>query len=134
MEKGLTVEYNEDPVLNLEGTTPSTCTANSGTITLSVSGGTEPLNYTWTNDVSTGLNGENLIPGDYVILVTDANGCTDVVMATVEGESSLGLTVTSFTDASCGKANGRITVSQENGSAPFDYDWSHDVGLSLIHI
>jgi hypothetical protein len=127
---GLTVEYNAPPVLNLEGTTPSTCTANSGTITLSVSGGTEPLNYTWTNDVSTGLNGENLIPGDYVILVTDANGCTDVVMATVEGESSLGLTVTSFTDASCGKANGRITVSQENGSAPFDYDWSHDVGLA----
>jgi hypothetical protein len=127
---GLTIDFNAAPVLSLLSTTPSIGNTNSGSITLEVSAGTAPLVYSWTNDVSTGLVGENLPPGDYAITVTDANGCSDVVMATVAGEGFLGLTISSFTDASCGEANGRITVSPENGTAPFDYNWSHDETLA----
>ncbi|MEM9929065.1 MAG: T9SS type A sorting domain-containing protein, partial [Bacteroidota bacterium] len=62
--------------------------------------------------------------------VTDANGCMDVVMATVDGEGEVTLAVVAFTDASCGLPNGSITVAPTNGVAPFVYTWDHDLALT----
>lgn len=127
---GLRIDFNPAPELSLVSTTPSICIANSGSITLAVSGGAAPLSYAWTDNVATGLTGENLAPGDYGITVTDANGCTDMIMATVTGGGSVSLAVTSFTDASCELANGSISLMPANGVAPYTYAWSHDGTLN----
>jgi gliding motility-associated-like protein len=47
---------------------------NTGEIRLSVSGGTMPYQYNWSNG-STDQNLENLDAGDYAVTITDANGC-----------------------------------------------------------
>jgi len=53
----------------------STFQGNDGSITVDVSGGTEPYVYSWSNGSSASeLNG--LTAGTYAVTVTDANGCT----------------------------------------------------------
>lgn len=51
---------------------------DDGRITVSTSGGTPDYMYVWTDDVSTGEAASDLSQGIYDIMVTDANGCTDV--------------------------------------------------------
>ncbi|WP_299686052.1 SprB repeat-containing protein, partial [uncultured Dokdonia sp.] len=54
---------------------------NSGSLNLTVSGGTFPYTFAW----STGATTEDivdLVAGDYSVVVTDTNGCTITVNAT----------------------------------------------------
>ncbi|HRI00407.1 MAG TPA: M12 family metallo-peptidase [Saprospiraceae bacterium] len=48
---------------------------NNGTATAQVNGGTPPFQYKWSTG-DTAMSIGNLAPGDYSLLVTDANGCT----------------------------------------------------------
>ncbi|MBL7923735.1 MAG: HYR domain-containing protein [Bacteroidia bacterium] len=96
----------------------ATCADGSVSIS-SINGGTPP--HTFTN-----LSG--LLPGNYCILVTDANGCTTTACATVQGANCNLLVSTSFTNASCnGAANGSAAAAASGGvfSGPFTYSWSN---------
>lgn len=54
---------------------PSTTLAGNGSITVSMSGGTAPYQYIWTNNATTATI-NNLTLGEYQVTVTDAAGCT----------------------------------------------------------
>lgn len=57
--------------------------ACNGTITLKVSGGTEPYSYLWnTEDNSAGL--KRLCPGEYSATITDAHGCTTALSQPIQ--------------------------------------------------
>jgi len=60
--------------------TDVTCTGgNNGSIITSTSGGTSPYNFAWKKNgtaFATTANINNLLPGNYTLTVTDANGCT----------------------------------------------------------
>lgn len=59
------------------------CDGNSnGFINISVSGGTAPLNYLWSNGDTT-QDVSNLIDSTYSVTITDANGCTTLGGAVV---------------------------------------------------
>lgn len=51
--------------------------ASDGSIIMSVTGGTPPLDYLWSNGATT-KNLLNVPPGEYAVTITDANGCTAV--------------------------------------------------------
>lgn len=55
---------------------------NDGTAFVSVAGGTQPYSYLWSNG-STALAASGLATGDYTITITDANGCTATLNASV---------------------------------------------------
>ncbi len=65
----------ESPVISLENDT-----------LLNIMDGTEPYTFTWTLDGNaTDINSfDNLVPGDYAVTVTDANGCMDDIQFTIE--------------------------------------------------
>jgi hypothetical protein len=100
--------------------------ANNGTLSVLVTGGTVGYSFAWSN----GFNQSaafNLIPGQYSITVTDANGCTVVAQATVEAfNCSLAATLDT-SPASCpDAADGLALVSSIAGGAwPFAYQWSN---------
>lgn len=70
-------------------TNPSNCFVADGAIDLSVSGGTGPYNYDWSNDGPESPDNDpqdlqNLLEGTYTVSITDANGCTATEVNTLD--------------------------------------------------
>jgi large repetitive protein len=122
----LTTTLVNPPLLTsaLVSTTPATCGASNGAITVSGSGGTGALSY----DLNPGpVNGTGvftaLAAGTYSVIVTDANGCTSTVSGITVG-SSAGPTasILSQTNVSCfGGVNGSVLIGATGGTAPITY-------------
>lgn len=96
-----------------------------GTIDLTVSGGTYPYTFAWSNSETT----EDLVfleEDTYYVTVTDANGCTAVDSATITEPEVLNTTYTS-TNVSCwGLDDGSIDITVTGGVGPIYYLWSND--------
>lgn len=96
----------------------------NGAIELTVTGGTTPYGFTWSNGATTeDLN--NLGPGTYGVSVVDANGCPVNRSAAVTepdtlGASSINTNVTCF-----GGADGAIDLTATGGLPPYQYSWSN---------
>ncbi|MEO8150644.1 MAG: T9SS type A sorting domain-containing protein [Bacteroidia bacterium] len=92
-----------------------------GTVSIiSTSGGTTPYSFT---------NLSGLLPGNYCITVTDANGCTTSACATV-GAAGCTLTanMTLNNNVSCfGLSNGSATVTPSGSitNGPYSYSWDN---------
>lgn len=69
-------------VITVDVTNASTPTATDGEASASVTGGTAPYTYEWSND-STSAAVSGLAVGTVSVTVTDANGCDNVATATV---------------------------------------------------
>ncbi|MBI2271775.1 MAG: gliding motility-associated C-terminal domain-containing protein [Bacteroidetes bacterium] len=63
------------PVIKTTSTNAS-CGQNNGTATVSVTGGANPVTYSWNFGSATSATISNLSGGTYVVVVTDANGCS----------------------------------------------------------
>jgi PKD repeat protein len=98
--------------------------ACDGAIDATVTGGTLPYNYSWTNG-SVIQDITNLCVGSYCVTVTDANNCSLTQCATITGPSILDILVTGITDAHCGFADGSASISPIGGVSPFTYIWSN---------
>lgn len=110
------------PAINISPTsTNSTCgLCNDGTISLSVTGGTSPLSYSW-NDGSTAQNRTALAPGNYSVTVRDANSCTATASVTIY----LPLAVNVASLSACNLVNGGAAqANTTGGKAPYRYVWN----------
>ncbi|PTX19320.1 gliding motility-associated-like protein [Pontibacter mucosus] len=123
LEKKVVVSDIAGPSDIAASTTPTACTANNGTITVSgVTGGKAP--YTYSLDGKTyqaAGNFGSLAAGEYEVYAKDANGCSTTVKVTVgiKGPKEAEL---ASTNATCGEANGTITVtSVKEGTKPLAY-------------
>lgn len=94
-----------------------------GEIDLTVTGGTSPFGFNWSNGPSTeDLSG--LAVGSYFVTITDANGCTLLDDFTVAEPDSI-LATAVLSNASCaGDANGAIDLTVTGGTGTLDYLWS----------
>lgn len=107
--------------------TDITCnTADDGTITVGVSGGTAPYLYSWADDGSVTVNTRSgLSPGNYTVTVTDANGCIDVESITIIEPAQL-TSSDVVQNVSCfGESTGAINLTISGGVAPYSYSWSN---------
>ena len=98
------------------------CGSGSGSITVTVSGGASPYNYSWNNGATTALN-DNLSSGTYNITVTDASGCQAINSYFVANNIG-NLTVSGVvTDENCGDDTGAIDITTTGGNLPLTFDW-----------
>lgn len=113
---------NQTPDLNVT-TLASNCNQNTGTATVAITNGQSPYTIYWSNG-STISGASDLAPGQYLVSVTDANGClsTSTAMVGSNGLSQTGVP----SGASCyGTNNGAINVTVTGGAAPLVYAWSN---------
>jgi len=98
---------------------------NTGSIDLSVSGGSPDYSYAWSNG-ATSQDLFNLTAGIYTVVVTDQSGC--IKKDTIEIiEPAAGLSIkAAIKDLDCfGVATGGIDLTVEGGTAAYSYSWSN---------
>lgn len=111
--------------LTISGTTqlPS-CTQSNGSISVSVSGGSEPYTFIWSNG-STSSTVSNLSAGTYSVTATDAEGCYTSATYFLRENNTLRLSY-SVTPTSClDDASGAINITVTGGVQPYSYTWSN---------
>ncbi|WCL82105.1 T9SS type A sorting domain-containing protein [Saprospira sp. CCB-QB6] len=104
--------------------TNATCGNANGSATATVSNGTAPYTYSWSNGATTATI-TGLMAGTYNVTFTDANGCEGTASATVNSPAGPSAS-TSATDATCTAANGSATVTATGGATPYTYLWSNN--------
>lgn len=101
----------------------ATCGKENGSISLQIMGGTPPFSYEW-NTGDTNRDLENIAAGEYQVLVTDGNGCSEsqsIVVGNIEGVEGIEVTAN---EATCGIDNGSISLQIMGGTPPFSYEWN----------
>ncbi len=108
-----------------------TCDKANGTVSTSISGGTSPYSYKWSNGATT-QNVDFLTKGYYAVTITDATGCSVVKGINLYAYSPLALNF-STTNATCiFNKDGAISANIVNGTAPYTYTWSNNQNTSTI--
>jgi len=113
------------PVINSITKTDESCLGeNDGSATVVANGGTGTLTYLW-NSGQQQPSINNLSPGNYIVSVTDANGCLATGNITVlQGPVCCALFATiNVVQSECNAATGSIdiTVDLNSGMPPFQY-------------
>jgi len=117
----------DEPIVitgNITQSDPSCYGDNTGSIDLSVTGGTETYTYIWSNsEITEDLS--NLIAGTYNVTITDGNGCTKMIGTTINQPESILLTALTSNLTCYGSANGTIDLSITGGTTPYSIVWSN---------
>jgi gliding motility-associated-like protein len=107
-----------------------TCAGNSanGKIEITVTGGTPSYAFKWDKSTSNSSSASNLIAGTYTITVSDANGCSQVVTATLNDPPGPKVTDIQVKDVNCFTDNNgsiKVTATAANAADVLTYAWSN---------
>lgn len=105
---------------------------NNGAISLTTIGGTAPYSYNWNNGATT-KDIQQLAAGNYSVIVTDVNGCTNSLNYQLNNNSTLSLSQTSGNVNCSNSNNGWINVIATGGSNPYSYQWNNGLTTSTIN-
>ena len=100
-------------------------TSNGGSIDLSVSGGTSPYQYIWSNG-STNEDLAHVPAGNYLINVTDASGCSNSAQYSIKKPTVIDINVSTKIKFDCeNKKIKEICTAKVNGGLPpYTLNWS----------
>jgi gliding motility-associated-like protein len=108
--------------------------SNDGAIDASVSGGIPGYTYAWTGPLGFTSNSEDitaLLPGSYILEVTDNLGCVMTFPAQTVGAPPLLDASATQVDIDCyGAGNGSIDLTVTGGTAPYTFAWSGPFGFT----
>ncbi len=114
----------EPLVLNLDVHDVQCYAENTGSVDLTVTGGTEPYQFAWSTGETTEDISE-LYAGFYIVTVTDAHDCVEYAMAEVHQPALPLHGEIETTDVRCyGEANGVCNLTVSGGNAPYFYSWN----------
>nr|WP_262924051.1 SdrD B-like domain-containing protein [Spirosoma liriopis] len=94
----------------------------TGSVVLSVVGGTPPVSYEW-NTGSTSKDLSGVVAGVYTVRVRDAGGCQSVQSFTISQPSEI-VAVIQPSPATCTTPGSVSLVSVSGGSGSYSYRWS----------
>ncbi|MFN7115185.1 MAG: cohesin domain-containing protein [Saprospiraceae bacterium] len=100
--------------------------ANSGGITLNVSGGTSPYQYNWSGSLPDNVASQsNLAVGTYAVTITDARSCTFALTnLNVASQSTVQVSNMVPTNINQQGTNGAIAITVTGGTGTYTYAWA----------
>ncbi|MCF6129629.1 SprB repeat-containing protein, partial [Flavobacterium sp. AS60] len=105
----------------------------TGSATATATLGTAPYTILWSNGATT-FTVNNLAAGTYTAVVTDANGCTANVSATVTQPATVLSSTNTYVNATCCTGNnGVANVTPIGGTAPYTILWSNGSTAFLLN-
>jgi gliding motility-associated-like protein len=106
--------------------------SHDGAVSLTVTGGTPPYFYLWSNGATT-PSLTQLGAGTYTVTITDDTGCRGVDSFTIAQPQPIVIQEVSITPVPCDQAcNGSITVAASGGTAPYSFQWLHGGSGSTV--
>lgn len=113
---------------------PTSCAVNDGTIGLTVTGGTTPIQTSWsgpnggfgsqTEDIS------GLGAGAYIYSIIDGNGCTSSDTIALAAPIALTATLGVSGNICDGTDDGAVDLSLAGGVAPYTFSWTGPNGFT----
>ena len=98
--------------------------ASTGSINLTIAGGTPGYTYAWSDGAATSQNRTNLAAGNYRVTVTDASGCTGTSLISIGENSAIAISGAIADDRCNGGNSGSITLNVNGGAGGYTYAWS----------
>jgi gliding motility-associated-like protein len=115
---------------------PTSCVANTGSISgLVITGGVNPQ-VQWSNNQNT-LNLTGLAVGTYNLTVTDDQGCSQALTVSIVQNNApvIDATNTVITTAHCGQADGTVTgISVTGGTPNYTYSWNTTPAAATLNL
>jgi len=103
--------------------TPAICGTSNGGINLAVTGGAQPLSYSWnTVPAQTQPAITNQPGGNYTCTIVDANGCTTVFEDSIPQQSASTISAAASADTVCEGTAVTLTASASGGTVS-NYTW-----------
>jgi len=115
--------------------TKSTCGGTTGSAGVTVSRGSAPISYLWSQNAgSSNLNSiAGLSSGLYGVTVSDTLGCSLALPVTISDTNGPSISLKNSTNEICfGDLAGSISVSASSGIAPYTFAWSDGQSDSTI--
>ncbi|PCH69979.1 MAG: hypothetical protein COC01_00005, partial [Bacteroidetes bacterium] len=120
------------PTINFTDVIDVSCNGgNDGAVISSVFGGTQPYNYSWSNN-KTLVDLDSLIVGNYALTITDQNGCQDTLDATIIQPTILLLSFGTKAVECYAASDGLASLQISGGVSPYTYLWSNGDTDTLI--
>ena len=110
--------------LSVSGSDIQCAGGTTGSITTTVSGGTTPYTYLWSNALTT-PNINSLTVGQYTVTVSDANGCIAFTGASIIEPEPISVELVSYSTSCIDQTDGSISSSVDGGSGGYNYYWSN---------
>lgn len=114
--------------------TNTTSSSNNGAVSITITGGTAPYNYSWTGPNSYTNSNQNistLINGLYKLRVTDANGCSLESNFTIESQTTFNYNITQSNVSCKGGSNGSLSTFPSGGNGgPYQVVWTFPNGFT----
>jgi hypothetical protein len=104
--------------------TKASCGQANGAVNATITGGTTPYTYSWTNGATT-EDIQNVVAGSYRLTATDANGCSSQATFIVTENNTVRTTFTTVSAGCANEATGAIDITASGGVAPYTYSWQH---------
>ena len=125
------LETTPVPELYLLDMTEIACSDSNGSILILINDSTANVTYTWAHDTSNDSPlAENLEIGNYSVTVSNAEGCSTSANYGVPGTTAPEINIADLQPVNCNQALGQVEVSINQGTPPYDYQWSHNDSLN----
>jgi len=128
------VTLTEPDAIVLDGDTePSECGEETGSISVTASGGAGGFSYNWSPNVSNSANATDVPAGDYEITVSDANGCSETINLTVGQLNNIDVFIIPDNATIDFGQSVILTVETDPTSTIVSYNWTPSNGLSCTN-
>jgi len=120
----VTVTQPDEIVINFTVTSPLCFGNSTGFATANPTGGTGTFTYLWsTGDTTQTIS--NLPAGNYIVTVTDSNGCTSFDTANISGPAQpITASATGINSPCNNLPGGSASASAVGGTPPYTYQWN----------
>ncbi len=134
-ESAVSAQVNQPPALIAQTTATAALCADSddGSVSVQASGGTGVLSVDWLampsgNPAGSTETVAGLSPGQYLVIVRDANLCETRDTATVTAPGTLAILIDTLAPACAGIGDGQAAISVSGGVSPYSIDWGAGFG------